>query len=326
LPVAGVRWGTIAAHAHSHNFEFTAEQGRNDLSKKFVKKYRTKRAFKWLKRRIVPAALRAAKAHRKWRRKDLGDWPPEGTDPAAGLGQYEYSYLSQNGEDGIIRFVFSEIGFESRRFVEFGFGATQCNSLRLILHERFQGLLMDGSAENCDFFNRAARKRGLAGVEAFCTFLTRENLNETIRQRGVSGDIDFLSLDVDGNDYWFWEALDCVSPRLVCIEYNAGIGSALSWTVPYDPEFERYARHPSGFFHGASLRALESLGVKKGYRLAGCDSTGTNAFFLREDVGTPVLPTLTAAEAYRPHRNWLGRGFSEAEQLEIMKSMPYVEV
>jgi hypothetical protein len=296
------------------------------MAKRFVKKYRTKRAFKWLKRRLVPAGVRAARVHRKWRKKDLEDWPPAGADPAAGLGQYEYSYLSQNGEDGIIRFLFSEIGFESRRLVEFGFGAMQCNSLRLLLHEGFTGLLMDGSEENCDFFNRAARKRGLQGVEAHCTFLTRDNLNQTIREHGIAGEIDFLSLDVDGNDYWFWESLDCVSPRVVCIEYNAGIGPEFSWSVPYDPQFERYAKHPSGFFHGASLKALESLGQRKGWRLVGCDSTGTNAFFLRADVDAPALPTLTAAEAFRPHQNWLGRGFSEAEQLEIMKSMPYEDV
>jgi hypothetical protein len=163
-------------------------------------------------------------------------------------------------------------------------------------------------------------------VEARCTFLTRDNLNQTIREHGITGEIDFLSLDVDGNDYWFWESLDCVSPRVVCIEYNAGIGPEFSWSVPYDPQFERYAKHPSGFFHGASLKALESLGQRKGWRLVGCDSTGTNAFFLRADVDAPALPTLTAAEAFRPHQNWLGRGFSEAEQLEIMKSMPYEDV
>ena len=296
------------------------------MAKRFVKKYRTKRAFKWLKRLVVPRSVRAAKVRAKWRRKDREDWPPAGADPAAGLGQYEYSFLSQNGEDGIIRFLFDEIGFETRRFVEFGFGAKQCNALRLVLREGFQGLLMDGSAENCDFFNMGARKLGLEGVEAYRTFLDRENLNPTIAGRGISGAVDFLSLDVDGNDYWLWEALDCISPRVVCIEYNAGIGPALSLTVPYDPRFERYAKHPSGFFHGASLKALEALGVRKGYRLIGCDSTGTNAFFLRSDIEAANLPTLTAAEAYRPHKNWLGRGFSEAEQLEIMKAMPYVEV
>src|SRR5690606_7721665 len=93
------------------------------MAKRFVKKYRTKRAFKWLKRRLVPASVRAARVHRKWRRKDLEDWPPPGTDPAAGLGQYEYSHLSQNGEGGLIRFLFSEIRVGSSGPVELGFGA-----------------------------------------------------------------------------------------------------------------------------------------------------------------------------------------------------------
>lgn len=296
------------------------------MAKRLVKKYRTKRAFKWLKRHLVPLPVRARKTQRRWRRKDRQSWPPDGADPVRGLHQYEYSLLSQNGEDGILRFLFSEIGFESRRFVEFGFGAHQCNSLRLILHENFTGLLMDGSRENCEFFRIAAAKRGISGVDAVCTFLTRENLDELILAHGVSGEIDFLSLDVDGNDYWFWETLQSISPRVVCIEYNAGIGSTLSWTVPYDPQFERFAKHPSGFFHGASLTAMEELGRRKGYRLVGCDSTGTNAFFLRDDVAAPRIPTLSAADAYRPHGNWLGRGFSEQEQLQIMQTLPYVEV
>lgn len=296
------------------------------MAKKLVKKYRTKRFFKWLKRRLVPLSVRARKVQRKWRRKDKSPPPAAASVSGAGLERYEYSLFSQNGEDGIIRFLFSEIGFESRYLVEFGFGAVQCNSLRLILHEGFKGLLMDGSRENCDFFNIAASQRGLTGVAAVCTFLDRDNLEKIIVDHGIPAEIDFLSLDVDGNDYWFWETLNCASPRIVCIEYNAGIGPTLSWTVPYDAEFERFAKHPSGFFHGASLQALESLGRRKGYRLIGADSTGTNAFFLRDDIDAPQIPTLTAAEAYRPHANWLGRGFSETEQLQIMRTMPYVEV
>jgi len=142
----------------------------------------------------------------------------------------------------------------------------------------------------------------------------------------VPREIDFLSLDVDGNDYWFWEELECVSPRVVCIEYNAGIGSDRSLTVPYADDFERYARHPGGFFHGASLAALESLGRRKGYYLIGCDMTGTNAFFLRDDVRIDGVSALTPREAFRPHANWLGRRISESQQLEIMQAMPYQEV
>ncbi len=291
-----------------------------------VKKYRSRRLGKWLRKNLVPYRARANKIVRKWNRPDSRGWPPASKRNAEGLERYEYSWLSQNGEDGIIRYLFEAVGFESRIFVEFGFHAKQCNALRLMRYERFRGLVMDGSAEHCGYFNYATEKLGIEGATAVQAFITLDNLESLIIENGISGDIDFLSLDVDGNDYWFWKKLECISPRVVCIEYNAGIGPELSWTVPYDPEFERYARHPSGFFHGASLKALETLGKTKGFRLVGCDSTGTNAFFLRDDIDHADIPTLAAADAFRAHQNWLGRGISEAEQLEIMKAMPYETV
>ncbi len=291
-----------------------------------VKKYRVRRAKKWLKRNLLPFWLRASKVRAKWSKSDIRQWPPTAQNGVPGLERYEYSWLSQNGEDGVIRYLFDEIGFESRWFVEFGFGAVQCNSLRLMVHENFSGLLMDGSDDNVNFFNYTARKLGIDRVTALRAFITRGNLNELISSSGVPKNIDFLSLDVDGNDYWFWQQLECISPRVICIEYNAGLGPDRSLSVPYDENFERYSKHPSGFFHGASLAALESLGKRKGYYLIGCDSTGTNAFFLRDDIEVDGVSHLTSREAFRPHANWLGRGISEAEQLNIMLSMPYEEV
>jgi len=292
-----------------------------------VKKYRVRRARKWLKKRLLPFSLRASQISAKWNKRDLASFPPESLEGVPGLARYEYSWLSQNGEDGIIRYLFDQIGYESRWLVEFGFGAKQCNALRLLVKEGFSGLMMDGSAENVDFFNFAARKHGIDDrARAIQAFITRDKLESLITSNGVPQEIDFLSLDVDGNDYWFWEALTCISPRVVCIEYNAGLGPDLSWTVPYDDAFERFEKHPSGFFHGVSLAALEALGKRKGYYLIGCDSTGTNAFFLRDDVEIDGINALTAREAYRPHANWLGRGISEAQQLEIMRTMPYEEV
>lgn len=291
-----------------------------------VKKYRVRRAKKWLKRTLIPFGVRASKVRVKWSKPDSKSWPPSSQAGVPGLARYEYSWLSQNGEDGIIRYLFDQIGFESRWFVEFGFGPVQCNSLRLMKYEDFSGLLMDGSSENVEFFNYAAKRSGFGKVKAVQAFITREDLQDLIRGNDVPEDIDFLSLDVDGNDYWFWEALTCISPRLVCIEYNAGLGPDLSLTVPYDPEFERFSQHASGFFHGASLAALAALGERKGFYLIGCDSTGTNAFFLRDDIVVPDVHALTPREAFRPHANWLGRGISEAEQLEIMQTMPYQEV
>ena len=292
-----------------------------------VKRYRVRRARKWLRRNIVPFPVRAGAVAGKWAKPDRDRFPPRSQADVPGLGRYEYSWLSQNGEDGVLRYLFDEIGYESRWLVEFGFGAKQCNALRLLIKEGFSGVLMDGSQENVDFFNFAAKKHGIDDrARAVQAFITRANLEDLITSNGVPSDIDFLSLDVEGSGYWFWETLECVSPRVVCIEYNAGPGPDLSVSVPYDDAFERFSKHPSGFFHGASLVAMTTLGKRKGYYLIGCDSTGTNAFYLRDDVRIDGVPELTPREAFRPHANWLSRGISEAEQLEFMATMPYEEV
>ena len=287
-----------------------------------VKNYRLRKLKKFLKKTLISEKFKVKSLAKKWQIQDI----PEKNETNKGLSFYEASLFSQNGEDGIIRYIFSQIGFDSRYFVEFGFGAHQCNSLRLILHENFKGLMMDGSEEQCRIFNLTCKAKGISDVHAVIAFIDRDNLEHLIRSNNIPAEIDFLSIDVDGNDYWFWRCLQCINPRVICIEYNSGIGSKYSWTIPYNKEFERFSAHPSGFFAGASIKALESLGEKKGYRLVGCDTTGTNAFFLRNDLGNNQIPTLKASEAFRPHQNWIQRGISQDQQLEIMKLMPYIEV
>ena len=287
-----------------------------------VKNYRLRKLKKFLKKTLISEKFKVKSLTKKWQIQDI----PEKNETNKELSFHEASLFSQNGEDGIIRYIFSQIGFESRYFVEFGFGAHQCNSLRLILHENFKGLMMDGSEEQCRIFNLTCKAKGISDVHAVNAFIDRDNLEHLIRSNNIPAEIDFLSIDVDGNDYWFWRCLQCINPRVICIEYNSGIGSKYSWTIPYNKEFERFSAHPSGFFAGASIKALESLGEKKGYRLVGCDTTGTNAFFLRNDLGNNQIPTLRASEAFRPHQNWIQRGISQDQQLEIMKLMPYIEV
>ena len=287
-----------------------------------VKNYRLRKLKKFLKKTLISEKFKVKSLAKKWQIQDI----PEKNETNKGLSFYEASLFSQNGEDGIIRYIFSQIGFDSRYFVEFGFGAHQCNSLRLILHENFKGLMMDGSEEQCRIFNLTCKAKGISDVHAVNAFIDRDNLEHLIRSNNIPAEIDFLSIDVDGNDYWFWRCLQYINPRVICIEYNSGIGSKYSWTIPYNKEFERFSAHPSGFFAGASIKALESLGEKKGYRLVGCDTTGTNAFFLRNDLGNNQIPTLKASEAFRPHQNWIQRGISQDQQLEIMNLMPYIEV
>lgn len=278
-------------------------------------------------RRLVPMPLVMGRVRRIWRRPDVREWPPESQAGRPGLERFEYSLFSQNGEDGILRHVFAEIGFTTRQFVEFGFSTNQNNALRLVLHERFGGLFLDASDWQVDRFNRAARSLGIDSTRAVRRFLTRESLEPTLLNEGVPAEIDLLSIDVDGNDFWFWEAIERVTARVVVVEYNAALGPDLSLTMPY-AEAGRPADDSSHHFayFGASLAALVRLGRRKRMSLVGCDASGTNAFFVRDDCLTPHLRPIDASEAFRPNTGLLRIGLSLAEQIARARRSPFVPI
>ena len=117
-------------------------------------------------------------------------------------------------------------------------------------------------------------------------FVTKENINQLISNAGFSGQIGLLHIDIDGNDYWIWDAITCVTPAIVIMEYNSVFGIDRAITIPYDKEFNRTQTHYSNLFFGASLLALSDLAQKKGYVFVGCNSSGNNAYFVKkENVG-----------------------------------------
>jgi hypothetical protein len=157
-------------------------------------------------------------------------------------------------------------------------------------------------------------------------FLTRENLNELLARHGFADELDVLSIDVDGNDAWLLEIV-AARPRLAVIEYNASFGPERAVTVPYDPDFRRYAAHESGFYYGASLAALERIAARRGYRLVATDPSGVNAFFLRNDLDAPGIPTLPASRAFRPNRGRVRhKKLSTEAQFELIANLPLVEI
>lgn len=251
--------------------------------------------------------------------------PPASEGPA--LHRAEHRVLSQNAEDGIIDHLLDAVGVGPGAFVEFGFMDMECNCLHLAFSRDFHGLLMDGSARGCQHARDAYRWLGKHRLRVENAFITAENLDELLARHGFCGELDVLSIDVDGVDYWLWECLQVASPRIVVIEYNASMGAERAITVPYQPQFVRWNEHDSGLYHGASLLALERLGARKGYRLVGCDSMGVNAFFVREDLDAPGLPTLTTQEAFCDHRLRVERlGLTTEEQFEKVAHLPYVEI
>jgi hypothetical protein len=209
----------------------------------------------------------------------------------------EFKVFSQNGEDGIIQFILSKVPVENKVFVEFGIGSyTECNTKFLLKHDNWSGLVIDGS----DDYIQKLRDSSLYwqhNLQSECSFITKDNINDIITSKGISGDIGILSVDIDGNDYWVWEAIDCISPRIIICEYNSLFGSHKSVTSLYDPNFVIDKAHFSGLYWGASIAAFDYLARKKGYSLVGSNTTGNNIFFVRNDV-VGEIPIYTPAQAH----------------------------
>jgi len=130
-------------------------------------------------------------------------------------------------------------------------------------------------------------------------WITRDNVNEIIGSHGFAGEVDQLSIDLDGNDYWILEALSVCTPRLLIMEYNSAFGPDFKVTVPYDEAFSRRAGTTHGaVFFGASLGALTQLAAARGYGLVAVEPTGANAFFLADGLAAEI-PRREPRELYR---------------------------
>jgi hypothetical protein len=248
------------------------------------------------------------------------------------LADYEFRVFSQWGEDGIIQHLLKCVDVDKDIFVEFGVSDyLESNTRFLLVNNNWTGLVLDSSEEFIGKLRRSAIswQHNLIAVQAF---VTRDNINELIAARGINGDIGLLSIDIDGNDYWVWEAMDVVKPVIVIIEYNHRFGSELAVTIPYDEKFRRGENYPLIYF-GASLAALCRLASRKGYAFVGCNRNGVNAFFVRREKMPDSLRELAVSEGYvagkfSETRDAEGNFIpaSPEEETGLLLSLPLVDV
>ena len=220
---------------------------------------------------------------------------PRYQDPKR-LLKYSFQVNSQNGEDGIIREIFRRIGTTDRIFLEIGVGDGTENNTAFLVSQGWKGFWIDGS----DRFVAKATSAGLdRQIGLLSAFVSRENINSQLQQLNVPKEFDLFSLDVDFNTYYIWEAMTAYRPRVVVVEYNAGLPSDLEWKVRYNSS----AMWDGSLNFGASLKALELLGRNLGYNLVGCDFHGNNAFFVRNDlVGDHFAAPFTSENHFEPSR------------------------
>lgn len=219
------------------------------------------------------------------------------------LNKHGYKIYSQFDEDGIIQEILRRIGLGPGHFLEIGFGDGNENNTAFLLMKGWKGIGFEAGNKNI----KTIRKNCSSYIESKRLtirreFVNAENIEPLIKSYADHEKISLLSIDIDSNDYWVWQAITCVTPAVVVIEYNAMFPPAESFTVAYDPE-----RVWNGTtYSGSSLKALEKLGAEKGYKLVGCSTSGVNAFFVRDDLAADhFLSPHTAEEHYEPIRSFL---------------------
>lgn len=218
-------------------------------------------------------------------------------DPPYDLQAERFSFSSQNDEDGLVLALFKRIGSTNRTFVEFGCGMNGGNSGFLASEMGWRGLMVDARE---DAIRKITIRYTGHDVVAKAWRLTAENVNPFLVACGFEGEIDLLSLDIDGIDYYIWEALTAVRPRMIAAEYNWLFGPERAVTIPYNAEFNLEAIGIRSY-HGASLAALVHLARTKGYRLVATERV--NAFFVRNDVA-PEIQEIDHHRGYRAPINF----------------------
>jgi hypothetical protein len=222
------------------------------------------------------------------------------------LSAYEFQVFSQFGEDGILQHLIQETGIDDneKTFVEFGVQDYQESNTRFLLQgHHWQGLIIDGS----DAWMESVKISSLYwryNLKAIAAWIDRENINDLILSSGLQGTIGFLSIDIDGNDYWVWERISCIKPIIIACEWNSIFGKEHALSIPYDPGFNRAAAHYSHQYWGASIAALHHLAERKGYALIGTNQAGNNLFFVDKD-------RLGRLKARRPEDVWVEAQFSD---------------
>lgn len=189
--------------------------------------------------------------------------------------EYRYSVYSQSGEDGIIAHIFQVIGFQSYYAVEFGAwdGIHLSNIRNLILEHDISALFIEGDPDkakdgiqNYTSYPKVKFATEYVGVKKY------RRLDDILDINAVPQNVDIISIDIDGWDYWVWDSLENYRPRVVIVEFNATMYR--DWAV-INPSDEQTRT-------GSSARAFVELGVRKGYELLSI--VGANLIFcIREE-------------------------------------------
>lgn len=214
------------------------------------------------------------------------------------LSDYEFKVFSQWGEDGIIQHLIHNVQIKNKTFIELGVEDFFESNCRFLLQkDHWSGFVIDGSSRNINRLKRSYFYWKYP-LNAICSFITQENIEELLSSSGFDRDIGILSVDIDGVDYYVLQKLSSWKPSILIAEYNALLGMNRAVSVPYSPSFVRSKMHYSNLYYGASLQAFVHIANNMHMALVGVNSAGSNAFFVRRELLNESLREVSVGECF----------------------------
>jgi len=245
----------------------------------------------------------------------------DNTNPAS----WEFSAFSQNGEDGIIDYLISQLKVSNRYFIEIG--ANNCidnNTGWLAYGKNFSGIMIEGD----EYTYKTSVDTKPWYTNYLNQFVTLENIHE-LSKTALYKNPDLLSLDIDGNDYYIMDALlqQGFRPKIAVVEYNSCYGPHRSMTIQYKPDFYCFTAHSTVLYYGVSISLWRQLFHKYGYRFISVESNGVNAFFIHPDFFTPEFVDNINPNDFKENAHQL-RKFNQGweYQFSLIQEMPFYEV
>lgn len=172
----------------------------------------------------------------------------------------------QHSEEDILLTIFDKISHR-RTLCDIGARMNFSNARRLIEDYDYTGTLVDFSPKACRDIERIVGREGITVINKKVTV---RNVNDLV------GNADFLSIDIDTNDWWIWAHLQD-KPRVVCIEFNNHLNGLTVHAYDVDMTKCNGRKHDQN----ASFQAMVLLGRLKGYSCVA--RTGVNAIFVDRD-------------------------------------------
>jgi hypothetical protein len=211
-----------------------------------------------------------------------------------------FKAYSQADEDGIIEAIMERLGIAAGRFVEIGTGDGRENNTHYLLLKGWSGAWIDADAEAIERA-RLALGDTTGRLSLRHARVDRDNVAAIARTAlGVSAEnreLDFLSVDIDGNDLDVTLPLvEELRPKVVCVEYNAKIRPPLKVSIAYDSSHIWRGDD----YQGASLSAWTDA-MTPHCTLVACSLAGTNAFFVRNDLAG-AFPRYPEKDLFQPAR------------------------